>query len=190
MSRGRVRPSRPPSVHSFSTLEAKSGAYLRDSSRFPRRRPFFNTADHHRVSPKFIRSRKCVPTALTAESSPTQKPVVLKVVPVKRVLPFQGSPRTRYCAPLFFRTHDRGTWCILSAATRLKISKLRNTPEESLHHHRHGAHPQERASLGVAHEDSLNGQHLDSHKFSPLFLQLLEHARAEVHLPHKEHTRN
>ena len=52
--------------------QAESGAYSRDSSRFPRRRPFIRTAIRHRVSPDFIGSRNCVPMALTAESPPTQ----------------------------------------------------------------------------------------------------------------------
>ena len=32
----------------------------------------YETAIHHRVSPKFIGSRNCVPMALTAESPPAQ----------------------------------------------------------------------------------------------------------------------
>ena len=38
----RVQPSRPASACSFSLLQTESGAYLRDSSRVPRRRPFIN----------------------------------------------------------------------------------------------------------------------------------------------------
>ena len=54
--------------------KAESGAYLRDSSRFPRRRPFiYLTAIRHRASPEFIGSRNyCVPMAFTAESPPAQ----------------------------------------------------------------------------------------------------------------------
>ena len=37
--------------------EVESGAYSRDPSRFPRRRPITSTAIHHRVSPEFIGSR-------------------------------------------------------------------------------------------------------------------------------------
>ena len=37
--------------------EVESGAYSRDPSRFPRRRPITSTAIHHRVSPEFIWSR-------------------------------------------------------------------------------------------------------------------------------------
>ena len=54
---------------------AESGAYLWDSSRVPRRRPFiysFKTAICHRVSPEFIGSRNCVPKAFTVESPPAQ----------------------------------------------------------------------------------------------------------------------
>ena len=48
--------------------QGKSGAYSRDSSPFPRRRPFIYTANRHRVSPELIRSRDYVPMAFTAES--------------------------------------------------------------------------------------------------------------------------
>ena len=59
---------------------AEFGAYLRESSRFPRRRPFIYTVNRHRVSPEFMKSRICVPMASTAESPParTGPPVVLK----------------------------------------------------------------------------------------------------------------
>ena len=49
---------------------AKSGAYSRDSSRFPRRRPYIYTANRHRVSPEFIRSRDWAPMVFTAVESP------------------------------------------------------------------------------------------------------------------------
>ena len=54
--------------------QAGSGAYLRDSSRVPRRRPFIyiKTAIRDRVSPEFIGSRNYVPMAFTAESPPAQ----------------------------------------------------------------------------------------------------------------------
>ena len=48
--------------------QAESGAYSRNSSRCPRRRPYIFTTTHHRVSPEFIGSRSCVPMAFTAES--------------------------------------------------------------------------------------------------------------------------
>ena len=51
--------------------QAESGAYLRDSSRVPRRRPY-ETAIRHRVSPEFIGLRSCVPMTFTAESPPAQ----------------------------------------------------------------------------------------------------------------------
>ena len=60
-------PRQPAHLHT----QAESGAYLRDSSRVPRRRPY-ETAIRHRVSPEFIGSRNCVPMALTAESPPAQ----------------------------------------------------------------------------------------------------------------------
>ena len=57
-----------------TSTQAKSGAYLRDSSRVPRRRPliYVKTAILHRVSLVFIGSRNCVPMAFTAESPPAQ----------------------------------------------------------------------------------------------------------------------
>ena len=60
-------PRQPAHLHT----QAESGAYLRDSSRVPRRRPY-ETAIRHRVSPEFIGSRSCVPMAFTAESPPAQ----------------------------------------------------------------------------------------------------------------------
>ena len=67
--------SRPvPRQPAHLNTQAESGAYLRDSSRVPRRRPFiYETAIRHRVSPEFIGSRNnCVPMAFTAESPPAQ----------------------------------------------------------------------------------------------------------------------
>ena len=60
-------PRQPAHLHT----QAESGAYLRDSSRVPRRRPY-ETAIRHWVSPEFIGSRNCVPMAFTAESPPAQ----------------------------------------------------------------------------------------------------------------------
>ena len=69
-----IRPPCPASACSFSARsEVESGAYLRDSSRFPRRRPFIYIANrHHRVSPELTRSRNRVPMAFTAKSPPAQ----------------------------------------------------------------------------------------------------------------------
>ena len=63
---GNPVPRQPAHLHT----QAESGAYLRDSSRVPRRRPFIylKTAIRHRVSPEFIGSRNFVPMAFTAES--------------------------------------------------------------------------------------------------------------------------
>ena len=59
-------PRQPAHLH---TTQAESGAYLRDSSRVPRRHPFMKPPYiRHRVSPVFIGSRNCVPMAFTAES--------------------------------------------------------------------------------------------------------------------------
>ena len=61
---------------------AGSGAYSRDSSQFPRRRPCTYAANRHRISPEFIRSRDCVPMAFHCRESAATGPVVLTVVPV------------------------------------------------------------------------------------------------------------
>ena len=65
-------PRQPAHLHSL----AESGAYLRDFSRVPRRRPFIYFKPSYainRVSPEFIGSRDyCVPMAFTAESPPAQ----------------------------------------------------------------------------------------------------------------------
>ena len=58
----------PAHIHT----QAEPGADLRDSSRFPRRRPFIYTTSRHRVSPEVIRSRNYVPMAFTAEIPPAQ----------------------------------------------------------------------------------------------------------------------
>ena len=64
--------SRPvPRQSAHLHTQAESGAYLRDSSRVPRRRPY-EIAIRHRVSPEFIGSRSCVPMVFTAESPPAQ----------------------------------------------------------------------------------------------------------------------
>ena len=59
-----------PSCVSLLILHTQTefGAYSRDSSRCPRRRPFIFTTIRHQVSPEFIRSRNCVQMAFTAES--------------------------------------------------------------------------------------------------------------------------
>ena len=58
----------PPRASSLMyRTRAKSGAYSRDFSRFTRRPPLIYTANYHRISPEFIRSRKSVPMASTAE---------------------------------------------------------------------------------------------------------------------------
>ena len=74
---GSLVPRQPAHLHP----QAESGAYLRCSSRVPRRRPFFLflSAIRHQVSPEFIGSRNCVPMTFT-ESAGTE-PKSLKVVP-------------------------------------------------------------------------------------------------------------
>ena len=52
-------PRKPAHLHA----QPESGAYLQDSSRVPRRRPFIYLNRH-----EFIESRNCVPMAFTAES--------------------------------------------------------------------------------------------------------------------------
>ena len=64
-----VQPSRPASACTFSTLRL---TVVLDSSRFPWRRPFIDTAIRHRVNPGFIGSRTCVSIAFIAESPVAQ----------------------------------------------------------------------------------------------------------------------
>ena len=85
---------------------AESGAYLRDSARFPRRCTFIYL---FRQSPSglsrvCIRSRNCIPTAFNAKRSVDTGPVVLKVSSSNgcRLLIFL--PWTIFCAPLFPHT--------------------------------------------------------------------------------------
>ena len=58
---GSLVPRQPSRLHT----QAESGAYLRNSSRVPRRCPFIYLKSpyyiRHRVSPVFIWSRNCVP---------------------------------------------------------------------------------------------------------------------------------
>ena len=61
-------PRQPAHLHTH----AESGAYIRDSSRFPASVIIFKTARRHRVSPEFTGSRNCVSKAFTAESLPAQ----------------------------------------------------------------------------------------------------------------------
>ena len=97
-----VRPSRPQSACLFPT-QAESGAYSRDSSRFPRRRPLIYTFNRHRVSPEHIRSRNCALMAFTAQSPPAQgQQIVLTVVPLTGSA---LSPWTNFCAFLVSHAH-------------------------------------------------------------------------------------
>ena len=61
-------------------IRAEFGAYSRDSSRFPRRRPFIYTGIRDRASPEFTGSRNYVPMAFTFRESASTGPVVLTVV--------------------------------------------------------------------------------------------------------------
>ena len=63
-------PRQPAHLH---TQDVR-GAYLRDYSRVPRRRPFVYLNRHTPLNQSlgFIGSRNCVPMAFTAESPPAQ----------------------------------------------------------------------------------------------------------------------
>ena len=62
-------PRQPAPLHT----QAESGAYLRESSRVPRRRPFICLKRHTpRVSPELIGTCSCAPMAFAAESPPAQ----------------------------------------------------------------------------------------------------------------------
>ena len=61
-------PRQPAHLHT----QAESGAYLRDFSRVPRRRPFIYFKPPYAIGsvPCLSGSRNCVPVAFTAESPP------------------------------------------------------------------------------------------------------------------------
>ena len=62
-------PRQPAHLHT----QAESGAYLRDSSRVPRRRPFIYLNRHTPSGQsQLYRVTQCVPMAFTAESPPVQ----------------------------------------------------------------------------------------------------------------------
>ena len=62
-------PRQPAHLHT----QAESGAYSRDSSRVPRRRPFsYLSRNTPSGQSRVIRSRNCVPMVFTAESPPAQ----------------------------------------------------------------------------------------------------------------------
>ena len=63
-----------PRQYAHLHTQAESGAYIRDSSRVPRRHRSFYLVRHTTLSVKsrVIGSRNCVPKAFTAESSPAQ----------------------------------------------------------------------------------------------------------------------
>ena len=62
-------PRQPAHLHT----QAESGAYLRDSSRVPRRRPFIYLKPPYAIgSVPGLSGRNCAPMAFTAESSPAQ----------------------------------------------------------------------------------------------------------------------
>ena len=63
-------PRQPAHLHT----QAESGAYLRDSSRVPRWRPFIYFKSPYAIESvhEFIGSRNCVPMAFTAEGPPAK----------------------------------------------------------------------------------------------------------------------
>ena len=97
---GRPLPRQPAHLHTL----AESGAYLRDTSRVPRRRPFIYL-DHRTPSDQFrvYRVTQVRTDGVQCRESAGTGPVVLKVVPVTGAT--FASPWTNYCAPLFSHTH-------------------------------------------------------------------------------------
>ena len=61
--------------------QAESGAYSRDSSRFPPRRPLIYTSNRRRVSPEFYQVTQLHIDAVHCLESAGTVPVVFKVVP-------------------------------------------------------------------------------------------------------------
>ena len=102
---GRPIPREPAHLHT----QAESGAYSRDSSRFPRRRPCIYTANRHRVSPEFYQVTqlrtdgfRCQESAGTGHRASINTVVLEVVIPVP-VLPFQvhSTMDQVVCASLF-----------------------------------------------------------------------------------------
>ena len=88
-------PRQPAHLHT----QAESGAYLRDSSRVPRRRPFMKPPYAIGSVPSFIGSRNCVPDGVHCRESAGTGPVYLKAVPNECCL--GRSPWTNLYSPLF-----------------------------------------------------------------------------------------
>ena len=97
---GRPLPRQPAHLHT----QAESGAYSRDTSRVPRRRPFIYL-DRRTSSDQFRVYRVTqVPTeGVQCRESAGTGPVVLKEVPVTGAT--FASPWTNYCSLLFSHTH-------------------------------------------------------------------------------------
>ena len=75
---GSTVPRQPAHLHT----QAESGAYLRDSSRVPRRHPFIISNRHsHRVSPEFIGVTQLRTDGVHCRESGGTGPVNLNVVP-------------------------------------------------------------------------------------------------------------
>ena len=87
--------------------QAESGAYSRDSSRVPRRRPFIYSNRHTPSGQSRVyRVTQLRTDGLHCRGSAGAGPVVLKVVPVTAAAILQVTMNP-LCAPLFSHTHYR-----------------------------------------------------------------------------------
>ena len=90
---GLVVPSRVSLLILYTNAE--SGAYSRDSSRCPWRRPYSFTTIHYRVSHDFIGTHNCVPMSFTAEIPLC--PNITTAVLLRYILWTRFSPSTCVC---------------------------------------------------------------------------------------------
>ena len=91
-------PRQPAHLHT----QAESGAYSRDSSRFPRRRPFIYLNRHTPSGQSRVyRVTQMRTDGVHCRESAGTEPVVLKVVPVTSVAILQVTMDQLMCASLF-----------------------------------------------------------------------------------------
>ena len=98
----RLVPHQPAHLHT----QAESGAYSRDSSRFPPRRPFISLNRHTPSGQSRVyRVTQLRTDGVHCRESAGTGPVVLKVVPVTGAAILQVTMGQIVCAPLFSHTH-------------------------------------------------------------------------------------
>ena len=96
---------------------AESGAYLRDSSRFPRRRPFICSNRHTPSSPSRVyRVTQLLTDGVHCRESAGTGPVVLKVVPVTGAAILQVTMDHLICASLSHAHYWYGVGMLINSS--------------------------------------------------------------------------